>query len=393
MAKDCKSELEMNKNIFLSWIQAKLLPTLSNNVSDTLEKMSRNLAAFNDTFSSNTDELRQTLSTVNETTRNQTALIETLQKLEITEIATENKNVYDKLKNCTAEIGQFAVYMQNVNNYLANIQTLAQKLDEYERRTQIIEQAGKFYNKNEKWLSENIDSANLQIQDALKRFQQTMNSLFQSLSSSLDGQILDFKEIMQRQQTMLQEQSKKMSEIILIGLQGSTEKQINKFNEMMETQREILRKLSDSLNAQVLKFSSVMQVQQTALLEQSQKISDIIINNFQDFTDRQISKFNETMEYQQKMLQEKSQETSEIITELKNLIAMKDSMSKLVQVADRQNSTIDRLADSVEKLIQTKTNSMTTIELSIPRWLIPTALLIVVIIIGLLITCIIRITI
>jgi hypothetical protein len=294
--KKCKVEFERNKNIFLSWIQARLLPTLSDNVSVTLERMSQNLAEFNNTFASNILQLNQTFDTVSK-------LLEEIDNLKITDITTANIKVYNSLKNCTAEIGQFTVYMQNVNSYLTNVQALNRKLDEYERRTQVIEKAGQFYDKNEKWLSESIDSANLEVADALKRFKETMIGSLNKLQDSMNGQILDFNEIMKRQQQML--------------------------------------------------------------LKQSQETSELVLSSLRQVIAEQISGFNTVITDQQKMLQEKSAEISGIVTELKNLTAVKTSMQNIEKATVEQNEKIDRLAQSIEKLAQAKAGK--NIRLIIPK--------------------------
>lgn len=117
--------------------------------------MTRNLSSFNNTFAENTKELRATLSQVNDSYQKQAEMMRAINRLKIGEIASANIEVYDKLRNSTNEIGIFAQYLSNANEFLSNIQTLNRKLDDYERRTQIIESAGKFFAKNEKWLAEN----------------------------------------------------------------------------------------------------------------------------------------------------------------------------------------------------------------------------------------------
>ena len=99
--------------------------------------------------------------------------MQAINRLKIENIASANIEVYDKLKNCTNEIGVFALYLQKANEYLTSVQVLNQKLDNYERRTQVIESAGNFFSKNEKWLAENFDIANLEVKSALLRFKET----------------------------------------------------------------------------------------------------------------------------------------------------------------------------------------------------------------------------
>lgn len=203
IAKDAKIHVEKSKNEFLSWIQGELLPNISNDTSGALVKLTRNLTAFNSTFANNTQELNMTLSNVSSTYHLQAELMKSINQLNIDEIATANIKVYERLKNSTNEIGIFAQYLNEANQYLATIQSLNQKLDNYENRTQVIENAGKFFAKNEKWIAENFDVANLEVQKSLTRFNESTGKSLSKLEESLNGQILNLNGVMQQQQEML----------------------------------------------------------------------------------------------------------------------------------------------------------------------------------------------
>jgi hypothetical protein len=205
ISRNAKANVEKNKNTFLSWMQAELLPNISNNTSGALVKMTKNLSNFNSAFAENTKDLRGTLSKVNESYKIQADLIQAINKIKIGDIASANIEVYDKLKNSTNEIGVFAEYLQKTNEYLRAIQALNQKLDDYERRTQIIENAGNFFAKNEKWLAENFDIANLEVKGAIERFKNNTGESLTKLQESLNGQILNFDSLMRQQQEKLKE--------------------------------------------------------------------------------------------------------------------------------------------------------------------------------------------
>ena len=134
--------------------------------------------------------------------------------MRITEIATANIDVYDKLKNSTDEIGIFGKYLLSVNEYLSNIQSLNKKLDDYEQRTQVIENDGRFYQKNEKWLAENIDNTNIEVKNAIKRFEDSTKEYLSELQESLNGQILSFDDVIRNQQDKLKENLSVTIEIV-----------------------------------------------------------------------------------------------------------------------------------------------------------------------------------
>jgi hypothetical protein len=144
-AKDAKTEEEKNKHVFLSWMQANMLPNLTNDTAQTLERMSTNLVNFNRTFSSNTAELGRTLSQVNEATRLQKQLMEAVEKLADKNISKQNLEVYNALKNSSVEIGTLAQYLKDSNEYLAAVRDLNEKLDKDEKRSKAVERMAAFF--------------------------------------------------------------------------------------------------------------------------------------------------------------------------------------------------------------------------------------------------------
>jgi len=212
--KETKKVLERNKHSYLSKIQTELLPTLSTDVSSSLIKMSQNLQKFNSEFSKNTIDFGTVLRTVNAASENVIKTLTLIQNMNVTRIANANVEVYEKLKNCSDEIGTLAEYLNNTNQYLAHVKALNNKLDEYEGRTQILEQAGKFFSKNEKFLAENFDSAKLATQEALKRFNEGLESSLKKLQESLDRQILNFDGVIERQNSSLLSKTKEIDKIV-----------------------------------------------------------------------------------------------------------------------------------------------------------------------------------
>lgn len=77
--------------------------------------------------------------------------------------------------------------------------------------------------------------------------------------------------------------------------------------------------------------------------------------------------FEKVVEEQQETLQKKLQETSEILTELKNLTAVKSSMSNLEKATNVQNKKIEDLTTAIKALAEQKATGRTVI--TIPLWL------------------------
>lgn len=208
-----KAKVEQNKNTFLSWIQAELLPNISTDTSAALVRMTNNLSDFNTAFGENTQDLRSTLGEINDSYTIQADIIRAIKNLNIEEIASANIQVYDKLKNSTEEIGLFAEFLQNTNEHLETLQQLNVKLDEYEQRTQVIENAGNFFTRYETWLSTNIDEANFDMKRALTDFDETASDALINLQTTLTSQTVDLNNAMQQQQENLQEALSKSSNL------------------------------------------------------------------------------------------------------------------------------------------------------------------------------------
>jgi len=212
--KNVKSGFEKNKHLFLSWIQGKLLPSLSNDVAQTLEKMSQNLVSFNNEFSTNTSNLGNALSKVNESYKLQTELINAVNKINEGRLTATNLQLLNRLIECSGEIGNLGTYLQNVNSYLQNVRDLNTKLDNYENRTQFIENASKFYAKHENWLTEHIEEANRAMKDAVIQYNGTMSESMVKIQESLETQIHDFGKVIQAQYEKLGEKSKEVDNIV-----------------------------------------------------------------------------------------------------------------------------------------------------------------------------------
>ena len=189
--KEAKTELEANKNLFISWLQVELLPVLSNDISGALAKMTQNLASFNATFTGNISELRDMLDTINYAYHNMSTVLNVIDNLKIEGIATANIAVYEKLKNCTKEIGQFATYLQSVNEYIANVRALNEKLDDARERSKAIEGMGEFFRieiqqieQRKAYISKAVGTIDAALQDAISKLRENTELQFNELTKA-----------------------------------------------------------------------------------------------------------------------------------------------------------------------------------------------------------------
>jgi DNA repair exonuclease SbcCD ATPase subunit len=85
------------------------------------------------------------LGEVRDTTQGQAELLKIVRSLNIDEIAEANVVVYDKLKNCTDEIGALGEMLSASKDYVKSVTKLNDKLDKSDERIKTIEAIGKFF--------------------------------------------------------------------------------------------------------------------------------------------------------------------------------------------------------------------------------------------------------
>lgn len=145
--KEAKRVVELHENAFLGWIQAEMLPNLSTDMTTTLVKMTNNLRDFNNTFSSNTAKLDRTLAKVNDSYAGQARILEVLERVDVKKVAMANVQVYEKLKDCTDEIGMIGEALESSRQYLQQVRELTEKLDKMDERAKTWEKMAKFFEK------------------------------------------------------------------------------------------------------------------------------------------------------------------------------------------------------------------------------------------------------
>ena len=219
--KEAKREVELRENNFLSWIQSVLLPNLSTDFTSTLVKMTNNLREFNNTFSTNTQKLDKTLSKVNDSYLGQAKLLEELERIDITNIAAANVQVYRSLKDCTEEIGMLAVSLKDARLYVEAVKELTSRLGEADERVKTWEKMGQFFEKEIK----EIEKRKAFISEAVGNVDEKLESSFKSIGllskdkiDKMAEQIVDQNEKLDQamllQQNVLENKLKEMSDAI-----------------------------------------------------------------------------------------------------------------------------------------------------------------------------------
>lgn len=265
--KETQCNVALKRDEFLNWIQTELLPKVGTGVTDSLVKMSNNLADFNNTFSGNTQQLNTILGNVRNSYREQTDLMKEINKLNLNQLATANADIYDKLKNCTNEIGQLGEYLKGLEQYIKRLDDNA-----------VTQQ------QNNSALSETLNAWNQEIQErkgVLNRIMGDIDSTLQSTTNQfrvdLQAQYAQLLTSMGDLQTRLQDAINEQQEQLAAAI-------IQQNNKLQETLQNIPTEIKQ-LVEQMKQIPSSVADMTAAAKKQNEKLDDLI---------SAITKFNET---------------------------------------------------------------------------------------------------
>lgn len=242
--KDARFATEHNKHVFLSWIQTNLLPTLNNDAAQTLEKMSRNLVEFNNSFADNTQKLGSALSKVNETTKLQKQLLSAVNSLADKDISQQNIKLLKALNDSAENVGLLAEHLNQSANYLQKVKELNEKLDKGERRAVAVEKMAEFF-ENE---TTQIDQRKLAMSHAVGVIDSELEEHLRKLTEHSEKYVKEFSLALGRQQDALQKKLDETSVVIEeIRNLKSIKSSIEKFEKAASLQNSKLDNLANAI--------------------------------------------------------------------------------------------------------------------------------------------------
>lgn len=261
--KDAKTQVEKRKHEFLSWMQSELLPKLSQGMASTLESMTRNLKVFNDDFSKNSSDFREVLSEVKEATVGQSETLKAVNELKVTRIAKANVEVYEKLKGCTDELGQFSVYLSSLNEYLGQMREYTSKLSDFDNRVRMIEEMAEFFKKErgnfEKMnglINNTITSTETHLMDVVDSFKLNSSSQFEEIVKHLLEQREKIQRVIEEQDGALKTKVKELSELTselknLSSIKSSMSNLDKSTREQSAVMRSLVKSIEELMNVQL----------------------------------------------------------------------------------------------------------------------------------------------
>lgn len=259
--KEAKREVELRENNFLSWIQSELLPNLSTDFTSTLVKMTNNLKEFNNTFSTNTLKLDKTLSKVNDSYLGQAKLLEELERIDITNIAAANVQVYRHLKDCTEEIGMLAAYLKDARMYVQAVRELTSRLGEADERAKTWERMGQFFEKEineiekrKAFISEAVGNVDEKLESSFSQLGQLSKEKVDKIAEKIIDQNEKLDKAMYAQQILLDGHLKQMS--------SSIEERNKRLTETFNMLDQIVKSLPEQMKQSSSELSNLSKIKQ-----------------------------------------------------------------------------------------------------------------------------------
>ena len=133
-----KARLEAQKNELYTFIQIELLPQLSQDANSTILTMQAHLEKFNEGFSENVAGFDGIMTRILQVFDSQVQLNEQLKDMDISQVASLNKNTLAELRKSMTEFEKFNQYLNLMNSFVQKTAKVTDTVNEQLRRTDDI---------------------------------------------------------------------------------------------------------------------------------------------------------------------------------------------------------------------------------------------------------------
>ena len=290
--KNCKLKEENGKNSFLAWMQARLLPELSTDMSDSLTKLVKNLNRFNSDFALNSKELRDTFKQVNETYSIHANVIKTIHEMDVMKMASVNVNVLRELQNTTGKLELFNEYLDSVKGYTDTIQKFNSQFHSESERLHVLEQIRDFFKtemsqieQRKAEIAKTVGNVDLYLKDSLTELGNNANLNLERIKQHLVLQSDIFKTFLDEEKQLFLDMSSeirstfsKQSDLINENAMANIDnmnqrlmEQSNLFHSFIDQEKNMFQEISRDIST---RFSEQMQLM-PQLIQQLNVISEI----------------------------------------------------------------------------------------------------------------------
>jgi len=298
--KTARKSVEIAKNDFYTFIQTELLPILNQSVSSSVYMLHTNLVKFNDNFTVNINRLTGLLNKNYDAVIAQDSILQSLEKIDITEFAKANVKVLRELKSGTEDLHKFNQYLNVLNSTVDGTTKLSQSFESLLSRVNNFE-----------GLAEKLDS---RIEES--------NKLVQFLN--------DHYEILSERGDLINDSVKKVDDVLiksLVELQDHTNAKITSIKEITIKEEDLMTKAFADNRSHFSKLS--------LLTDLNQSINEIKANstNQIDSVNTQINLLKESIDKTNialRLMNNSSfvQQTQNVANSIKNIFRSKKQLKK-----------------------------------------------------------------
>ncbi|MBR6715099.1 MAG: MotA/TolQ/ExbB proton channel family protein [Prevotella sp.] len=133
-----KAKLEEQKNELYTFIQIELLPQLSQDANSTILTMQSHLEKFNEGFSKNVSSFDSIMIRILKVFDSQVKLNEQLKDMDISQVASLNKNTLVELRKSMTEFEKFNQYLNLMNSFVQKTAMVTDSVNNQLRRTEDV---------------------------------------------------------------------------------------------------------------------------------------------------------------------------------------------------------------------------------------------------------------
>ena len=290
--KNARKNVEIAKNNFYTFIQTELLPILNQSVSSSVFMLHTNLVRFNDNFTVNINRLTGLLNKNYDAVIAQDSILQSLEKIDITEFAKANVKVLKELKAGTEDLHKFNQYLSTLNStvegttHLSNsFQTLLSKVNNFEGLAQKLDSRVEESNKLVQFLNDHYevlsDRSDL-LNDSVKKVDDVLIKSLVELQNHSTEQIATIKDIYNKEEDLMTKAfEENRSHFSKLSLLENLNQSINEIKLNSNIQINSVKLDINSLKESIDKTNSVLsEISSQSLVHKTQNVAKSIKEYF-----------------------------------------------------------------------------------------------------------------
>ena len=267
--KNARKQVEIAKNDFYTFIQTELMPILNQSVSSSVYMLHSNLVKFNDNFTVNINKLTGLLNKNYDAVIAQDSILQSLEKIDITEFAKANVKVLSELKSGTEDLHKFNQYLSVLNATVDgttrlshSFQTLLSKVNYFEGLAEKLDSRIEESNKLVQFLNDHYEVLSERgelITDSVRKVDDVLNKSLVELREHTTEKIDAIKDITIKEEDLMTKAfAENRSQFSKLSLLENLNKSINEIKSNSENQLNTINSQINDLKESIKKTNTVL---------------------------------------------------------------------------------------------------------------------------------------